>query len=97
MCIRAELAQAESSVKIVEIFAPPVQTELHDILMGPDKGRAFGMPADEFAERTYAKLITGTEQVIIGTIGEEKTYMSLIDTRMGLFEGLCGLMRTSVH
>ncbi|KAK1719398.1 LOW QUALITY PROTEIN: uncharacterized protein BDZ83DRAFT_743348 [Colletotrichum acutatum] len=41
-----------SSTKIVEIWPPLVQTELHDY-MGEEKGRSMGMPVDAFTNETY--------------------------------------------
>ena len=34
--------------------------------MGVERGRSFGMPAAEFADRTYAELEKGKVEVLIG-------------------------------
>lgn len=50
MCIREQLK--ESKIKIIEIFPPAVQTELHDAKHQPEikDGRSIGMPLDEFID-----------------------------------------------
>lgn len=54
-----------TSVKVVDLWPPPVQSELHDY-MG-DKGRAFGMPAEQFIDEVFTELPTGKEEILIGT------------------------------
>lgn len=94
MCLREELSHAEKNVKIVEIFPPPVQSELHDKTMGKERGRAFGMPADEFVNQTYEKLIAGEDQIIIGSIvgSDPKLFQTVFDGRMTLFQNLAKLL-----
>ncbi|KAK6361758.1 hypothetical protein TWF730_005473 [Orbilia blumenaviensis] len=52
-----------TSVKVLEIFPPAVQTELHDETNQPDmKGVGkIGMPLDEFVEETWKDLTLGAE------------------------------------
>ncbi|KAF3280270.1 hypothetical protein TWF970_003013 [Orbilia oligospora] len=52
-----------TSVKVLEILPPAVQTELHDETNQPDmKGAGkIGMPLDEFVEETWKDLTTGNE------------------------------------
>lgn len=99
MCIREELSHAKSNVKIVEIFPPPVQSELHDKTMGIERGRTFGMPANEFAEQTYEKLVAGEDQVIIGKIlgSDPKLFSTLMESRQALFDGLSKLLWSHRH
>ena len=99
MCVREELSHANSKVKIVEVFPPPVQSELHDKTMGPERGRAFGMPADEFAEQTYEKLVAGEDQVIIGKIlgSDPKLFSTMFESRQALFDDLSKLMWSHRH
>lgn len=48
LCLRAQLRS--SKIKVIEIYPPAVQTELHDEKHQPDikNGRSLGMPLDEF-------------------------------------------------
>jgi len=55
-----------TGVRVIDLWPPPVQTELHDY-MGPDKGRKFGMPVEEFVDEAMAGLIAGKEEIIVGT------------------------------
>ena len=50
LCLRAQLDK--SSIKVIEIFPPAVQTELHDEKHQPDikDGRSMGMPLDQFTD-----------------------------------------------
>ncbi|RVD88391.1 uncharacterized protein DFL_002578 [Arthrobotrys flagrans] len=52
-----------TSVKVLEILPPAVQTELHDEVNQPDmKGAGkLGMPLDEFVEETWKDLTVGNE------------------------------------
>ncbi|KAI9643547.1 hypothetical protein NHQ30_008166 [Ciborinia camelliae] len=49
LCLRDDLRN--TSVKIIELSPPMVQTELHDH-MGPEIGRKMGMPIHEFTAQT---------------------------------------------
>ena len=57
-----------TKVKVVELFPPAVQTELHDAKHQPDikNGSEMGMPLDDFIEETYQGLAGGFEQIPIG-------------------------------
>jgi len=57
-----------TNVKVIEVFPPAVQTELHDAKHQPDieNGRSIGMPLAEFTDEAYAGLAKGEEQIAIG-------------------------------
>lgn len=54
--MREQLREANSNVKIIELFPPAVQTELHDREYGQEKGRAMGMPLKDFTEEAFEGL-----------------------------------------
>jgi short-subunit dehydrogenase involved in D-alanine esterification of teichoic acids len=58
----------DTKIKVIEIFPPAVQTELHDAKHQPDikDGNKMGMPLDDFTEETYQALEEGYEQIPIG-------------------------------
>ncbi|SPQ24266.1 24ef7a7e-2341-47dc-8cb3-e8a86d3d2e6f [Thermothielavioides terrestris] len=85
LCLRRQHQGART--KIVEIWPPVVQTELHDY-MGPEVGRAMGMPVVEFVDRAWAQLATGSEHVIIGSIGPENEFLDLVSRRRKAFDAL---------
>ena len=93
LCLREQLNNAGSNVKVLEVSPPPVQTEIHDY-MGEQKGRAFGMPLDEFCNEAYDRLNSGEDQVIIGAIGPQEKFMDIVDKRRDTFELLAKLMRS---
>jgi len=93
LCLREQLTNADSNVKILEISPPPVQTELHDY-MGVDRGRSLGMPLDKFCNEAYDGLASGKDQVVIGSIGPQDKFMEIVDKRRGTFEFLANMMRS---
>ncbi|MCJ1250721.1 hypothetical protein MMC30_007949 [Trapelia coarctata] len=69
LCLREQL-KSSPQIKVVELFPPAVQTELHDEKHQPDiqNGRSIGMPLDQFTEEAYAGLAAGKDQVAVGTV-----------------------------
>ncbi|KAI9836470.1 MAG: hypothetical protein M1819_001502 [Sarea resinae] len=90
LCLREQLK--DSSVRIIEISPPPVQTELHD-WMSPEIGRKLGMPLDAFTDEAYRGLASGSDQIVIGSIGPSDTFNEIIDKRRTTFENLSKMMR----
>ncbi|KAF2676091.1 short-chain dehydrogenase/ reductase-like protein [Lentithecium fluviatile CBS 122367] len=70
LALREQLKEGPGNIKVVEIFPPAVQTELHDEKHQPDikNGRQMGMPLDEFTEKSWAKLVQGEEQIPVGFV-----------------------------
>ncbi|MCJ1295966.1 hypothetical protein MMC34_007531 [Xylographa carneopallida] len=93
LCLREQLADAGSNVRVLEISPPPVQTELHDY-MGLDRGRSLGMPLDKFCDEAYNGLAGGKDQVVIGSIGPQDKFMDIVDKRRSTFEFLANIMRS---
>ena len=94
LCLREQLANASSSVKVIEISPPPVQTELHDY-MGEERGRAIGMPLNEFCDQVYDGLVRGEDQIVIGSVGPRDKFMNVVDGRRSIFEFLAEMMRSN--
>ncbi|OAL32776.1 hypothetical protein AYO20_07732 [Fonsecaea nubica] len=90
LCLRDQLRN--STVKVIEISPPPVQTELHDY-MGADKGRALGMPIDKFTQAAYDGLVSGSDQIVIGAVGSAETFNDVVEKRRTLFQNLAKMMR----
>lgn len=77
LTLRAQLEEGEGGgggggnggIRVVEIYPPAVQTELHDAKHQPDikNGHLIGMPLDQFTEETWTKLSQGHDQVPVGT------------------------------
>lgn len=70
LSLREQLKDGPGQIKVVEIFPPAVQTELHDEKHQPDikNGRQMGMPLKEFTEDSWAKLVRGDEQIPVGFV-----------------------------
>ncbi|PQE28234.1 oxidoreductase short-chain dehydrogenase reductase family protein [Rutstroemia sp. NJR-2017a BBW] len=90
LCLRENLRK--TNVKVIELSPPPVQTELHDYLT-PAKGRAMGMPLDEFTTQAYTGLNGGTDTVIIGSIGDKADFDEIVTRRRKQFDGFAESMR----
>ncbi|KAL8675025.1 MAG: hypothetical protein Q9168_000620 [Polycauliona sp. 1 TL-2023] len=93
LCLRDQLTNAGSNVKILEISPPPVQTEIHDY-MGQEKGRAMGMPLDQYCDQAYDGLAEGQDQVVIGSIGPKDDFMDIVNKRRSAFDVLAGMIRS---
>jgi len=61
--------------------------------MGVEQGRTLGMPIDTFTRAAYDGLASGSDQVIIGSVGLAKPFNDLIDKRRTAFENLSKMMR----
>lgn len=71
----------------------PLSAELHDY-MGIERGRAVGMPLDEFTEKAYAGLASGKEEVIIGTLAgaSPEAAQEFLEKRNVLFNNLSNVI-----
>ncbi|KAI9931386.1 hypothetical protein ASPWEDRAFT_49792 [Aspergillus wentii DTO 134E9] len=89
LCLREQLR--ETNIKVVEVSPPPVQTELHDY-MG-DAGRSLGMPLDIFTTRAFEGIVSGRDQIIIGSCGPEAVFNEIVDQRRMIFTNMAQMMR----
>ncbi|KAK7192015.1 hypothetical protein DPSP01_003886 [Paraphaeosphaeria sporulosa] len=92
-CIREQLRN--SSVDILHISPPLVQSEIHDYEFGAETGQKMGMPAEEFVKETWAELKEGKKDVYIGSIGasSREQFMEIADRRAEAIERLNELLR----
>ncbi|CAO2655691.1 Nn.00g044940.m01.CDS01 [Neocucurbitaria sp. VM-36] len=88
LVLREQLRSGPGNIKVIEIFPPAVQTELHDAKHQPDikDGGTIGMPLEEFTEETWGKLIKGDEQIPVGF--SAKAFETFEEKRQELFHGL---------
>ncbi|KAJ5192613.1 hypothetical protein N7449_008755 [Penicillium cf. viridicatum] len=93
LCLREQLK--ETSVRVIEIFPPLVETELHDANHQPDmtKNRPEGIPVDEFADETMQKLIAGDDQIPVGF--SRIAFNGWEQLRQQAFKGVVEMMRNS--
>ncbi|KAF1989784.1 short-chain dehydrogenase/oxidoreductase [Aulographum hederae CBS 113979] len=68
LCLREQLKGGPGNVKVVELFPPLVDTELHDEKHQPDLKDVSlkGMPLEEYTDRTWAALQEGDDQIPVG-------------------------------
>ncbi len=106
LCLRDQLR--DTSVKVIELSPPPVQStytvshvsdkllinqaELHDY-MGDARGRGLGMPIDDFINAAYHGLASGSDQIIIGSVGPAEPFNDIVDKRRAAFQNLAKMMR----
>jgi short-subunit dehydrogenase involved in D-alanine esterification of teichoic acids len=97
LAMRQQLKDAGSNVKIIELYPPAVQTELHDAEMG-EKGKEVGMPLDEFTEEAFAGLCAeSNEQVPVQMV---KTFMGFNgweQERQATFQKMVAAMKSQGH
>jgi short-subunit dehydrogenase involved in D-alanine esterification of teichoic acids len=94
MCLRDQLAS--TNIRVTNISAPPVQTELHDLEMGVEAGRKIGMPVELFTEEAYGELVNETENIVIGNVGgsSKEQFLEIAEKRQEAFERLTVLLRS---
>ncbi|KAF2812579.1 short-chain dehydrogenase/ reductase-like protein [Mytilinidion resinicola] len=80
LCLREQLADGPERIKVIEIFPPAVQTELHDDIKN---GRAIGMPLVDFVKDSWAKLVHGDDQIAVGMV--EAVFNGFEKLRSGMF------------
>ncbi|UKZ68643.1 uncharacterized protein TrAtP1_009668 [Trichoderma atroviride] len=87
------MKDASSDVRIIEIFPPSVQTELHDARHQPDlkNGAQIGMPLEDFTEAAHNAIIRGEEDIVIGAA--EEWYYPFEPLRHGRFTELVEKLR----
>jgi hypothetical protein len=61
--------------------------------MGEEKGRKLGMPLDAFTDAAYKGFVSGSDQIVIGSIGPEETFREIVDKRRTAFENLSNILR----
>ena len=79
LALRQQLKDVESNVRIIELYPPAVQTELHDAKHQPemgDRGKDMGMPLNEFTDEAYEGLCKEGE-------AGEQVPVQLVKTFMG--------------
>lgn len=86
--LRGDEKSGDKGVKVIEIYPPAVQTELHDEKHQPDikNGHSFGMPLDEFTEETWAGLVKGDDDIPVGMTRTVFGFDGVEMSRKKLFE-----------
>ena len=82
-------------LKVIEVFPPAVQTELHDADKQPyiENGRQLGLPLADFIAETWQGFEEGKEQIAVGTQGcLQPTILSSHSTHHFLFTSILDTM-----
>lgn len=61
--------------------------------MDPNTGRQLGMPVQTFVDEVFKGLASGSDQVIVGSIGPADTFNEIVDKRRNAFQNLAKMMR----
>ena len=93
LCLREQLGDGAGNVKVIEIFPPAVQTELHDEKHQPDikDGGKIGMPLNDFIEESWAGLVNGDDQIAVGMA--ETAFNGFEDLRQGIFHKMNDMIK----
>lgn len=69
LALRTQLQDGPGDVKVLEIYPPAVQTELHDAKHQPDlkDGHLIGMPLQEFVDEVWDRISEGEDQIPVGS------------------------------
>lgn len=97
LAMREQLKYAKSNVKIIELFPPAVQTELHDFEYG-DKGKEVGMPLKDFINEAFEGLCKDdNEQVPVQAVKESFGFNGWEQERQKMFLHTAEMMRKQQH
>jgi len=97
LALRTQLTDGPGNVKVLEIYPPAVQTELHDTKHQPDlkDGHLIGMPLEDFTDELWTKLCQGDDQIPVGSAKEafdafenkrQELYQSMTQMLSGLLK-----------
>lgn len=97
LTLRTQLSDGHGNVKVLEIYPPAVQTELHDTKHQPDlkDGHMIGMPLKQFIDEVWVKLSNGEEQIAVGSAKDvfdaleprrQEIYKSMTEMLSGLLK-----------
>lgn len=97
LSLREQLRGGPGKIKVVEIFPPAVQTELHDAKHQSDipNGRQMGMPLEEFTEQSWARFVKGEEQIPVGSAAG--AFEKFEKARQESFQGLTKMVKERGH
>lgn len=65
LVLREQLKAGSSHLKVIEMFPPAVQTELHG-WMATQEQKTSGMPLGDFIQETWEGLVEGKDQIPVG-------------------------------
>lgn len=94
LVLRQQMSDAKQhDLKIVEIYPPAVQTELHDEKHQPDikNGGQIGMPLAEFTSKTWDAMCQQKDDIPIGT--SEPQFKAIEVPRRKEFDNLNEMMK----
>ncbi|KAK5075845.1 hypothetical protein LTR70_009949 [Exophiala xenobiotica] len=77
---------ADTGVKVLELYPPAVQTELHG-----ENGKHIGMPLDEFTNDAWKGLSEGKDQVPVGTA--VKAFEGFEKKRQEMYQGMAQMVK----
>jgi short-subunit dehydrogenase involved in D-alanine esterification of teichoic acids len=88
LALRTQLKDGPGDVRVIEIFPPAVQTELHDTKHQPDlkDGHLIGMPLNEFIKNVWEQFIEGKDQIAVGSAKE--IFEAFEVTRQTLYDNM---------
>lgn len=101
LAMRQQLKDVGSNVKIIEVYPPAVQTELHDAKHQPemgDRGKNLGMPLNEFTEEAFEGLSSeDNEQVPVQGVKTLMGFNTWEQERQRTMVKLAEVMKKQAH
>lgn len=96
LAMREQLRSPFPHLKVVEIYPPAVQTELHDFEMGSERGAQIGMPLREFTDEAWEGLCKEGKESEQVPVREVRSFMGFEGwemERQGIMMKLIEVMR----
>jgi hypothetical protein len=62
--------------------------------MGKEKGRGMGMPLGEFINAAHQGLLSGEDQIVVGSVGSPEVFNDILGKRRSAFDELAKMMRS---
>ncbi|OJI84787.1 hypothetical protein ASPTUDRAFT_40810 [Aspergillus tubingensis CBS 134.48] len=92
LALRTQVAEGPGNVKVLEIYPPAVQTELHDAKHQPDlkDGHLIGMPLNEFIGEVWSRLQNGEDQIAVGSAND--IYQAFETKRQSLYADMTAML-----
>ncbi|CAG8157564.1 unnamed protein product [Penicillium olsonii] len=92
LALRTQLEDGPGNVKVLEIYPPAVQTELHDTKHQPDlkDGHLIGMPLQEFVDEVWGRISQGEDQIPVGSA--QDIFNAFEIKRQELYRGMTELL-----
>ncbi|EKV14483.1 Short-chain dehydrogenase/oxidoreductase, putative [Penicillium digitatum Pd1] len=99
LALRTQLQDGPGDVRVLEIYPPAVQIELHDSKHQPDlkDGHLMRMPLQEFVDEAWDRISAGEDQIPVGSAKDIYNGFEEFTGGDGIEERACPLQAASIN